>query len=81
MMSPDILTSRTFRAYTQRMSPRVIALLKALGTVIVAVSLAPGAVFGQAQTDETSTWTPPRTPDGQPDLQGLWTNESITRFE
>ena len=63
------------------MSLRDIALLKAVGTVIVAVSLAPGAVLGQAQTDETSAWTPPRTPDGQPDLQGLWTNESITRFE
>ena len=56
-------------------------MLKALGTVIVAVSFAPGAVFGQAQTDETTSWTPPRTPDGQPDLQGLWTNETITRFE
>src|SRR6266705_2792778 len=27
------------------------------------------------------TWTPPRTPDGQPDLQGIWTNPTITPFE
>lgn len=27
------------------------------------------------------TWTPPRTPDGQPDLQGIWTNPTVTPFE
>ena len=26
-------------------------------------------------------WFPPRTVDGQPDLQGIWTNETITPFE
>ncbi len=28
-----------------------------------------------------SSWTPTRTPDGQPDLQGVWTNKTITPFE
>jgi hypothetical protein len=35
--------------------------------------LAPGAAAGQ--------WAPPRTPDGHPDLQGNWTNATLTPFE
>jgi hypothetical protein len=27
------------------------------------------------------TWTPPRTPDGQPDLQGVWTNSTLSPLE
>ncbi|MBI3490867.1 MAG: hypothetical protein HY047_03615 [Acidobacteria bacterium] len=41
-------------------------------------------VAGQTPTaakTKTKTWTPPRTPDDQPDLQGMWTNATITPFE
>src|SRR5689334_23933746 len=30
---------------------------------------------------QRKVWTAPRTPDGQPDLQGVWTNATITPFE
>src|SRR5215831_20845767 len=35
-----------------------------------------GLAFGQ-----TKKWTPPRLPDGHPDLQGFWTNNSYTPLE
>jgi len=32
-------------------------------------------------SSSTKPWTTPRTPDGQPDLQGVWTNATLTPFE
>ena len=37
--------------------------------------------FACASLASAQTWTPPRTPDGRPDLQGVWTNASITPLE
>lgn len=35
----------------------------------------------QGQKSGAKPWTAPRTTDGQPDLQGIWTNATITPFE
>ena len=44
--------------------------------VAAVILLLPVAVLGQGQT-----YTPPRTPDGQPDLQGIWDYRTITPLE
>ncbi len=36
---------------------------------------------GTSATVADGSWTAPRTPDGQPDLQGVWLNTSATPFE
>ena len=40
----------------------------------------PGAAKARpaAKTGAARGWTVPRTPDGKPDLQGLWTNATVT---
>lgn len=40
-----------------------------------------GAQKSAATATNTKTWTLPRTPDGQPDLQGYWTSLSFTPME
>jgi len=55
------------------------------GAVTVAVLIACGSLPGAAPQSSTRSaakaWTVGRTPDGQPDLQGMWTNYDQTPFE
>lgn len=60
---------------------RCFAVMGTLAAVIAVLSLAPVSVAGQAPTAAAKTWTPTRTPDGQPDLQGVWTFKTITPLE
>ena len=50
-----------------------------IGVLAAGLPLAPGA--GRAQPAEAEPWVLPRTADGQPDLQGIWSNNSATPLE
>ena len=55
--------------------------LAAFFTVMAVVLLVPVGVAGQTQTAAADSWAPSRTPWGDPDLQGTWTNTTTTRLE
>ncbi len=61
--------------------------MKRLALAIVAVSVAIVSVAAQGPAPKAAlrsspkVWSVPRTADGQPDLQGNWTNETLTPLE
>jgi hypothetical protein len=63
------------------MSDRCLASMDVLAGVIAALSLMLAPVAGQAPSSASKTWTPPRVPWGEPDLQGIWTNATLTPLE
>jgi hypothetical protein len=56
--------------------------LVALAASIAITSIASTGIGGQAQSSaKTNTGMPTRTPWGEPDLQGIWTIETVTPLE
>ena len=56
----------------------------ALLLAVLFATAAPGVVStaaAQAPASDAGKWEVPRTPDGHPDLQGNWTNVTLTPFE
>src|ERR1700726_1540540 len=67
------------------MSNRFLASMAVLTGLISVVSLAQVTIQGQARSaapkTKATTWTPSLTPDGQPDLQGVWSYATLTPLE
>ena len=57
------------------MKHRVFGLSTAVAAMLAVISLVPVPAAGQ--TPASSRWNPPRLPDGQPDMQGLWMSNAI----
>src|SRR5258708_7815852 len=58
-----------------------LVIIAAAALLATAVVRAAGGPPAWAYATTTQMWTPPLTPDGHPDLQGIWLNDSATPLE
>jgi hypothetical protein len=63
------------------MTQRSLAIGNLWAAATVAALLIAGPVVSQQAKPSAKSFTPPRTPDGQPDMQGIWSNAILTPLE
>ena len=63
------------------MTQRSLAIGNIWAAATVAALLVAGPVLSQQAKPSAKAFTPPRTPDGQPDMQGIWSNAILTPLE
>ncbi len=61
--------------------PSFAALVSVIATVCLSAAPASPQSQSRSAADTTSAGSVPRTPDGRPDLQGLWTTQTFTLLE
>ena len=62
------------------MTRAVLTLAAVVAGPLVGQPLSPASPSAKSVKTE-KTWTPPHTPHGVPDLQGVWTNNTVTPLE
>jgi hypothetical protein len=54
---------------------------RSLSSIAVLAAIIATPLAGQRVAPKARTWTMPRTADGHPDMQGIWTNATLTPLE